>query len=338
MITYTADTPYSQRSPRRAHRQSSDALVFDAKETVEHWKSAALRGESITGCRGILLTEVVFALRAERDMLLEEARVDEAQNADKAMLRARDQSVMNLKCEARDSLQGDLQRRLRDAEDELHNFQELTNRQESNMNAQFDDELRTLRSNHESQLQNLDADWTGVSRERKYNRTSGLLRTLRTQAALLLKERKYDESRSVERRADALESFETDSCHRRMEADYFGQLKLMEERHAKEEEEMARKHNLRRGEWQAARDFEMSVATQKVDNLKKEIEEMQDPEKVWSLYHRTETDPFVLRGCVAGRRPLDVGQFNQLELPPLRASTVAKKTLKRFNRIRTIGT
>jgi translation initiation factor 5A len=142
------------------------------------------------------------------------------------------------------------------------------------------------------------------------------------------------ESRFVENRADALEAAETAHCHRRMELDYYDQLKMMEERHAKEEEEMERKHNLRRGEWQAARDFEVGVAAQKVENLKKEMEEMKDEEKVWALYHRTETDPFVLRGCVAGKRVLDLARINTLALPPLRASIVAKKTIKRFNRIR----
>jgi hypothetical protein len=118
-----------------------------------------------------------------------------------------------------------------------------------------------------------------------------------------------------------------------MEADYLWQLRLMEDRHEQEAEELMRKLNLKRGEWQAARDFELNVVRLRLSKLEAEIVEMSDPEKVWARYHRGETDVDVAREVgVIRKHPFNIGEYNTLQLPPLRASTMAKQTIKKFNR------
>jgi hypothetical protein len=280
-----------------------------------------------------MLVHVVAALRTERDHLLSRRLVAEAKAADQAMTRTREVSNYRLKCQDRDALQMELRQKLSAAVQERDELQATLDRQEQNMNELFDSEIQAMVGRHESELRALDDDWMGSARERKYNRTSCLLRILRQQAALLLKERKYGESRFVDTRADKIEQFETDEGHRRMEADYLYQLTMMEQRHEKEAGELFLKLSVRRGEWQAARDFELSKLNKRVENLGTELEEMSDPEKVWARYHRTDTDPDVAResGVLHKNMP-DIGAHNTLPLPPLGASSLARRTIKKLNR------
>jgi hypothetical protein len=280
-----------------------------------------------------MLIHVVAALRAERDSLLSRRLVPEAKAADQAMVRTREVSTHRLKCQARDSLQADLRQKLQAALQEQVELQEMVDRQEQNMLKLFESEIQAMIDRHEEELQKLDADWLGSARERKYNRTSCLLRVLRNQAALLLKERKYGESRFVDTRADKIEQFETDEGHRRMEADYLYQLGVLEQRHEKEADELCRKLNMKKGEWTTARNFELNILQKRVEMIEGEMEEMRDPEKVWARFHRTDGDPEIARESgLLHKHLLDIGEYNTLQLPPLRASKVAKHTLRKLNR------
>jgi hypothetical protein len=316
-------------SPRRIRRTSAvEPILAD----IDYWKNQALLDEPLT-CDGELLIYVVAALRAERDYLLSHRLVPEAKAADQAMVRAREASTRRLKCQARDSLQADLRQKLAATQEEYDRLLETVNRQERNMKELFVREIQAMIDHHEEELEQLDAEWSSPAWEKKYSRTSLLLQILRQQAALLLKERKYDESRFVDTRADKMEQFETEEGHRKMEADYLWQLRLLEGRHEEEAEELMQKLNLKRGEWQAARDFEVNVVRVRLEKIEAEIVEMSDPEKVWVRYHRRETDPEIAREAgLLHKHPFDIGEYNILRLPPLRASMVAKHTLKKLNR------
>jgi YesN/AraC family two-component response regulator len=325
-----SSTLSSARSPRRTRHFSNSP---PSSSEIEHWKNEALTGSPLTDCDGETLIHVVAALRSERDSLLTRRSVPEAKAADQAMVRTREVSTHRLKCQARDSVQADLRQKLKSAIQELKELQEVVDRQEENMNEIFESEIQAMIDRHEAELQKLDTEWVGPNRERKYNRTSCLLRVLRNQAALLLKERKYGESRFVDTRADKIEQFETDEGHRRMEADYLYQLGMMEQRHEKEAEELCRKLNLKRGEWKTARDFELNILQKRIELIEGDMEEKSDLEKVWARFHRTDGDPDISRETgVLHKHLLNIGEYNTLQLPPLRASAVAKHTMKKLNR------
>jgi hypothetical protein len=206
-----------------------------------------------------------------------------------AMVRARETSKQLLKAKARDSVQTTLHQKLEEAQREYDDLLATIRRQEANMREKFNLEIQAMADRHDAELDELDLEWTSPGRERKYNHTSSLLRILRSQAALLLKEHKFDESRFVDSRADGLERAETDDGHRRMEADYLYQLGVMEQRHHREADELLRKQSVRRGEYDAAKEFEVGVARKRVENIETQIEELSDPEKVWA--HCQDTTP-----------------------------------------------
>jgi hypothetical protein len=254
------------------------------------------------------------------------------------MVRARETSAQLLKNKARDTVQAELHRKLEEAQRDYDDLLAMIRHQEANMRETFELELQAMAERHDTELNALDCKWTSPERERKYNRTSSLLRILRSQAALLLKDHKYEESRFVDSRADGLERAETDEGHRRMEADYLYQLGVLEQRHDREADELLRRQSVRRGEYEAAKDFDVGVAQKRIENIQRQIDELTDPERVWALYHRYDTDPIVTRDPgVLHKRALVAAEYTTLALPPLRTSAIAKKSYKRFNRTQPLG-
>jgi hypothetical protein len=77
----------------------------------------------------------------------------------------------------------------------------------------------------------------------------------------------------------------------------------------------------------------MNIIQKRIEMIEAEMEEMSDPEKVWARYHRTDGDPEVAREPgTLHKHLLNIGEYNTLQLPPLRASQVARHTLKKLNR------
>lgn len=311
--------------------------IPQSQASVDEWKQRAVDGDTLDGCPTDILLRLIPIFKQERDTLVRSGDSFGAQTAEGRLTYVKQRATEALKVEARDHMQASLRTRIEKA---CADYQELAKQidgQEAEMKRQFAQQTEELRAKHERELQEFDNSWTTPEKERGYNRTSGSLKELRRQAALLLKDHRFQESRKVDALADNLEKEEVIRGSLRMEADYGLQVEILLALQRREADELRRKQQVREGEYEAAKKFELGVAQRRIQNLENEKVGKSDPDKVWALYHRNDTGRRKLAQSLAvfpGKKRINVNDFNKLTLPPLRESMTARRAIETANRTR----
>lgn len=316
------------RSPRRLPQQQLD---------LSEWKDRVVSGASIARCPTDTLLKLIPIFKQDRDTLIRQGDSVGAQEAEAHLNYVKRCATDALKVEARDHMQASLETRIEKARNDYTELVRTIASQEAEMRRQFAAQLDALHKKHAKETAAFDSSWTQPEKERGYNRTSGSLKELRRQAALLLKDRRFQESKKVDMIADNLEKEEVIRSCLRMEADYGLQAEILLALQQREEEELLRKQKVREGEYEAAKKFELDAAKRRIHNLETERQGKSDPDKVWALYHRNDTGRTRLTQSLAlfpGKRRIDVNQFNTLTLPPLRDSMAVKRAVETANRTR----
>ena len=235
-----------------------------------------------------------------------------------------------------------------------------TTRKKKRTTSNFNDTVDKSQTQDDDQFEEEeDYQTTNEDTERKfreYNKFSSQLRYLQDHADRLLKAKRYQESKAVEKQARELERIEVERNHFRMERDYNAALEALQVKQAAEIAKQEKSQDDRRKEYYHARDFDMTIAKRRIEKLQKEIADTEDPDKVWALHHRhdfemprpvnqqpgqtqTQDGTYSSRGVFETTASSTTGKaspfqerFNKLNLPPLKSGRSSRRIIERTER------
>ena len=311
------------KAPRRVPQTN------DSDDQLDHYVSVAIAGGDISSCPSKLIPDLVSTLRARRDSEVASGRFNASEVSDLAFRRAQDLQDSRLKTDAQRRRCGAFKRRLKEAQRDYSDLVKRIAALEQTLQDQLAAEREQLTSRQAAEVEELTAEWDTPAKARRYNRSSNLLRQMRTQAILLLNSHRYEEMRVVERRADALQAREERQMQERMETDFENVMLALQEKHRAEIDVLNRAQAVRTQELRAASESELRVARNRIAKLENEIKGSTDSEKVWNLYHRNDVREkagvATARGARrAGKRQFSMSDYNTLALPPLREPRSAR--------------
>lgn len=268
------------------------------------------------------LLELLAILKAEREEMLAIGNGPESDTAHRAVEYVRGLANSALKTEARDSMRSEIKGQISKAHKSVHQLEVQIAGQEERMKSQFETQMKDLKAKQKRELNALYNEWAAPEKDRKYTRASNALKELRRQAELLLKERKYSESKKVEQMARELAEEEAAMRRMEMEEDFDKRLRNLQAAHAKQRDDLKLKHRVKEDEYQAAKQHDLRVANRRIAKLKVDKSAADDPERVWTLHHRNDGDALymVAREINTNKKILQEGEFNTLNLPPLCSS------------------
>ncbi|OHS93915.1 hypothetical protein TRFO_39917 [Tritrichomonas foetus] len=301
-----------KKTSRRSKRQS-----FDEPETeLDRYREKSLTGQDISDCPRELRRPLLDELIDKKNEMLSNGSTNDAETVDNSIHVLKELMKDEAKTKAMNDRQTEINNRLNQARAELASLEETIERQEKNMRVQLQKQMIALEARHHEEIDNLTREWESPERARRYNRSSAQLRQLRTQAVLMFNSHRYDEMRIVEKIADRLQEDEAIAQHRQWENDFNMVLQKTLGRHQLEKDKVQKAHNVKIGEYEAAKNFDLSVARKRIQNLERELADASDSDKVWNLYHRNDYPKSKKRAAVP-KRSILVQEFNTLALPPL---------------------
>lgn len=318
---FSVSQPLTRRPPRvaRAARNykdpSKECLMKELRE-----KAMALEALPVNNSKTLL--ELLAVLKAEREEMLAIGNGPESDTAHRAVEYVRGLANTALKTEARDSMRSEIKGQITRAHQIVHQLEVQIAGQEESMKSQFDTQMKRLKARHKMELNALYDEWAAPEKDRKYVRASNALKELRRQAELLLKERKYSESKKVEKMAEEMAQEEAEMRRMEMEEDFEKQLRNLQAAHAKQEDDLRIKQRVKTDEYQAAKQHDLRVANRRIAKLKIDKRAADDPDRVWTLHHRNDGDALymVAREINTNKKVMQEGEFNTLNLPPLGSS------------------
>ncbi|OHT02040.1 hypothetical protein TRFO_30956 [Tritrichomonas foetus] len=326
-------TPRSHRSPKV--RQPL-VLTEDDLEIVNFWADQAIfHDDDLSHCEIDILPKVILQIKTLRDSFLVNTQIDESHLADLALEKAKKVHQNLLVKSASVSLRNDLKKRLKKSNEKYEKTLEIIQNQEKNMCLLFDEQKKQLEQKQNEEIDNLENEWNSSVKIRSYNRTSPLLRELKRQAACLLADKNFDESRNVQKRAEIMEKEEIYKNHLEMQKNYEEQLKMLLKKHKEESRILQKNQEAKKNQHEKAKEAEIEIHTKIIEKIQREINETKNYEKVWSLKHRNDmakTLPVILTDPSTRKKTITPGEFAEIKLPPLNTGKLAKKTFRSTQR------
>lgn len=332
----------SNTNPRVSKKQNTQK-VEEKNEDDEESKylddltQRALDGEDISDCPTYQLPDLIGRLNDLHDNLIAEGEFDASEVADIATKRTKELLSQRMKVNALNDRKEYIQQRLAQAKTELKDLERQIAAQERNMNIKLKRQTMHLQAKQNEEVEDFIKEWESPEHQRRYNRSSPFLRDLRAQEKLLLNDHRYDEMRSVKRRADDIEQKEIDSNYRRMEADFAESFKFLQKKQKMEREKTERAQQAKRCEYESAKKFDLSVLERRIIKLKMEMETVKDGDRYWNLHHRNDGDPTARAPRSdrnKGKKPIYISEFNTLALPKIESIISARSVERKQNTIR----
>ena len=280
----------------------------------------ALEGEDVSYLDSPTLHKLAEALRQHRNQVVAEGRDSEA--ADTAFMRVKALDDERMKSDAAKDRQDQLSERIQQARQDLRNLEETIRVQERNMKAEMATQLSEMEEKHAKEIENMADEFETPERMRRYNRVSQTLRAMRIQQIKLLNAHRYDEMAQVRQQADALEQKEALTNEDKLERDFEEALAAVKRRQEVDMAKLKQAQAVQVDRYNAAKNFDLRVARQRLKKLEIEMEEANNPEKVWSRFYRTESQKLGKRARARScrgiaKRSVQTQEFNKLNLPPL---------------------
>ncbi|OHT05983.1 hypothetical protein TRFO_26045 [Tritrichomonas foetus] len=290
---------------------------------VDYWTGEALHKRPLDGCSLKILDQVAEKVRTERDNLIYLGLYQDSVAANEAYAKTVGYRDVVQKRSVQKRTQKELYDRLEMARENHQRLVESAQTVIPNMISSFENEMANLENRQNWELQKLTEEWESPQKKRLYNRSSGALKNLRTQSILLLNSHRFDEMEICEKQANELEAKESRMNQNKLESDFQEALNKMLDRHQLERDKLIAAQTVSRDKYEAAVKHDLDIALKRIDKIEKEIEEAQDPEKVWVHYSRREAKgpPGKRPTARAGRKnclvAINTSDFNTLNLPPL---------------------
>lgn len=266
------------------------------------------------------LGPLVNALKTDRDDKISHRKPDEAQISDQYLCLVRQRYNDWQRDNAQHMREGQIRERYRKAKQDLDDLKERFKQEDQAMREENYAKQQELVAKQQDELDRLREEWRTENKSRKYNRTSGQLKSMRRQAILLLNDHRYNEMKMVEKMADAQEAKERDEHYRSMNAEYIYAQQLLEQKHQREIEVLIHAQDGKLSEHEYKAKIDILHAERRVANLKGALQDACDPTKVWNLFHRNQMNAGGKKGggTPRSREVPETKNYNQLTLPPLR--------------------
>lgn len=322
----------SSRAPRRSPRNTSnnnrgkETTAEDPEGLAEEFEN----GASVSNADSQTLAQTVVELENRRDNIISSGKMKDTLKVQMAIENAKAAQKESCKRETQKQALKENQDKQQKVIEELRRIQNDQNKTEEELKKKNNEYIESIQSRHKDERSKLDKKWKNDKNiQRRYNRSSQQLRTLRLTQERLIRAKKFSESENVGQIADRLEREETNRNYKLMLEDYSSSVKTLEERQ-REEIELAEIVNSRKlDEHHNFYEIKKRPYVRRLYNLKKEEEEISaSPDNVWNLKHRNDGD---LVSSIVGVRSSNQTlnstkqvrelEYNTLKLPQLPIST-----------------
>ncbi|KAK8894720.1 hypothetical protein M9Y10_023157 [Tritrichomonas musculus] len=334
----------SSRAPRRSPTSRSNAAKNNnqVKETTAEDPEGLAKefedGATVSNADSQTLAKTVVELESRRDNQQSGSSMKDTLRISMAIEKAKAAQRESCKRETQKQALKENQEKQEKVKEDLRRMQKAMKEKEKTINQKNNDYIESIQAKHDKQRSDLDKKWKNdITVQRRYNRSSQQLRTLRLTQERLMRAKKFSESESIAQIADRLEQDEINRNFDTMNKDYLLAVKSLEDRQ-REEMQLAEEVMKRRlEEHQALFESQKRPYMRRLSNLKKEEEEiMASPDNVWNLRHRNDGD---LVSSIVGPRSTKAQQhslvardnkYNTIQLPKLDINTGASSAASNY--------
>lgn len=318
----------SSRAPRRSPRNTSKSnrAVETTAEDPEGLAEEFENGASVSNADSQTLAQTVVELENRRDNMVSSGKMKDSLKVQMAIENAKAAQRESCKRETQKQALKENQDKQQKVREELRRIQQNMNEAEEGLKKKNNEYIESMQSRHKDERSKLDKKWKNDKYvQRRYNRSSQQLRTLRLTQERLIRAKKFSESENIGQIADRLEKEETNRNYNLMLEDYSSSVKALEERQ-REELELAETVNSRKlDEFHTFVELKKRPYIKRLYNLKKEEEEIAaSPDNVWNLKHRNDGDlvssivgPRSNNQTMNSTRKVRELDYNTLKLPQL---------------------
>jgi hypothetical protein len=323
-VDESEDAPVFEKTEPDPHQsRTSDSML--ANSMAEDFSQRLLAGEDISIVPQEHAPGVVRYLTRYRDSQIEETNVDEAERSDNLIVALAQRKSTSQTQYVRDTRDSRLADRLEAAQER---FALVQDRFETVHDAILDknaSQIRQLEEKHQKEIADFEALWSTPVKTRPYTRASQQLIEVRTRSVLLMKARRFDDHRLIERAAEEMGRDEAADRHWRMEQEFDAQLKLLKARQAEEMQRQKVSNESRICAFTRSRERAVSAAKQRVANLENEMITLEESDKMRNE-PRYDPEAIVPPSRTGKRSGLDMNAICQLKLPPLNVKARTQTT------------
>ncbi|OHT15469.1 hypothetical protein TRFO_14093 [Tritrichomonas foetus] len=327
--SHVSPRPPTTRSCRSARTRQRNSQPVDQDE-VSGVSAQFLAGEKVTCEDPDVIGAAITDLEEQRDENLNNGNFEDSVKYHRAIENAKQQQLDTIKRQCSAEMQEDVSSRRAETQESFDNFLKDMKEREQQLEDKFVEQQNALKSRQEKDLEDFDNEWNSEEKLRQYNRSSQRLRVLRTQQALLLRTKRFDEAVQVSKIADGVAEQETQQNHEHMIADYNMSRSIVEAKHAEELDTLLRAQENKRSEFKSMREIMSRPYQNRFSALQIEENIAKDPERVWLRRHRNDQNDLTSRQLKNSKVNvrLNVAEFNTLPLPPLPRPGSTRKSVR----------
>lgn len=329
------DKGTANRSPRRpmtSPRSSRQPQNIEAKaEDPEGLAEEFENGATTSKADSQTLAQTVVELENRRDQVLTHGKFRDSIKIQMAIEKATIAQKESCKRETQKQALKENQEKQQKVKDEFREMQREMKEKEQELTRKNREYIASIQDRQKEERKQLDQKWKNQSTQRRYNRSSQRLRTLRLTQERLVSQKKFMESESISNIADRLEREETERNYKLMLADYRASVKTLQDKHQEELQMAEIINNRRMDEFKTFFELKKRPYLKRLNNLQKEEEDLSaTPDNIWNRKHRNDGD---LITSIVGQRTTkvslsgtrNVNDYNTLKLPqlPIRSSATS---------------
>lgn len=319
----TTNRPSTARSNRLSRTRRSNYNPDD----VNALSTKLVNGDKVECDDPDLLGASIANLEEQRDELINTGKYMESIKYQKAIDDAKSQHLDVIKKQISQDQLEELTCRKSENQEKYNTMLKDMKDQEVELEEKYNKLLQALKDKQEEELVQLENEYASEEKKRQYNRSSQRLRILRTQQALLIRTKRFDEALQVSKIADNLAQKETQQNHAHMLADFNQARSIIEARHLEEYNTFQKKYEDKRKELNGKREKESNPYLNRMAALQREEDIAKEPDRLWAK-KRSEQNELTsrqLRKSSVTVKP-NVEEFNTLPLPPLPRPATARKS------------
>lgn len=321
----TSQRPGTSRSARLSRTRRSN---YNPDE-VSALTTQLVNGNQVQCEDPDLLGASIAEMEEQRDELINTGKYMESVKYQKAIDQAKTQHLDVIKKQVSQETLEEVTYRKSETQEKYNAMLKDMKEKEDELEEKYNKLLQALKDRQEDEMIKLENEWASEEKRRQYNRSSQRLRILRTQQALLIRTKRFDEAYQVSKIADNLAQKETQQNHAHMLADFNQTRSIIEAKHIEEYNTFLKKYDDKRKELIGSKEKNSSPYLNRMTALQREEEIAKEPEKIWAK-KRSEQNELTtrqLRKSSVTVKP-NVEEFNTLPLPPLPKPATARKSAR----------
>ena len=294
-----------------------------SKDELDQIINGLIYGAPISTVQPGELPAVITALQEYKAQKILEMKTTEAERAEKIAYQAEKLYEKYLKIGAQKEQEQSVITKLEIAKAKLRAFDAEYEENVRNIKQEFAEQQKKLEEKHKKEEEDLEDEWNSDKQIRRFNRASQQIRQLKTQAIKLLNSQRYDEMRYVEEKAKHLQKQETIEKSQAYFREYQHQKQILKQNQKNDIDVLDRAQTNRIQSYTALYQKERKAYVQRIENLKNELEESKNADKVWNLHYRNEKMAFIPRQLI----PKPTYEVIQpMKLPKLQGTMIRYRT------------